>query len=75
MSTEEALLLLSHLRMGIFLDRIKHISLADINDLFLAIQSAHLQKREGKVLDGEGRSVIRAEIIRTRLGRKNPNQN
>jgi protein arginine kinase len=75
MSTEEALFLLSHLRMGIILDRIKHINLTDINDLFLAIQSAHLQKRQGKVLDGEGRSVVRAELIRARLGKKHPNQN
>jgi len=74
-STEEALFLLSHLRMGVILERIKHIHLTDINDLFLAIQSAHLQKHEGKVLDGEGRSVIRAEMIRNRLTRKNHNQN
>ncbi len=75
MSTEEAMFLLSHLRMGVILDRIKHINLTDINDLFLAVQSAHLQKREGKAMDGEGRSVVRAELLRARLGRKHPNQN
>ena len=75
MSTEEALYLLSHLRMGVVLERIKHLRLTDINDLFLAIQSAHLQKRQGETLDGERRSVARAELIRSRLGRKNPNQN
>ncbi|HSW46269.1 MAG TPA: ATP--guanido phosphotransferase, partial [Phycisphaerae bacterium] len=74
-STEEALLLLSHLRMGILLDRIKHVNLADINDLFLAIQSAHLQKREGIAMDGERRSIVRAELIRARLARKDTSQN
>jgi len=75
MSTEEALFLLSHLRMGIILERIKHIHLTDINDLFLAIQSAHLQKMQGKPLDGEGRSVIRADLLRSRLCRKTTGQN
>jgi protein-arginine kinase len=61
--------------MGVVLERIKHIRLTDINDLFLAIQSAHLQKRQGEVLDGERRSVARAELIRARLARKTPSQN
>ena len=73
--TEEALFLLSQLRMGIVLNRIKHLDLDAINELFIAIQAAHLQKRQGSLLDGEKRSVIRADLIRDRLNRKNPSQN
>ena len=66
-STEEALYLLSHLRMGVVLHRVKHIDLEAINDLFLATQAAHLQKSQGTTLDGETRSIARAELIRQRL--------
>jgi len=74
-SSEEVLFLLSHLRMGVILKRIKHIDLAVINELFIATQSAHLQKRYGKKLDGEARSIARAEFIRDRLDRSKPSNN
>ncbi len=67
LTSEEALFLLSHLRMGVLLERIKHIDLATINELFIASQSAHLQKRCGQRLEGESRSIARAELIRQRL--------
>ncbi len=72
-SGEETLFLLSHLRMGVILERIKHIDLDAVSDLFLATQSAHLQKRHGRKLDGDQRSVARAEYIRKRLGTKPSN--
>lgn len=68
-SSEEALFLLSHLRMGILMERIKHLDLELINELFIASQSAHLQKRQGQRLEGERRSVARADFIRDRLAR------
>lgn len=74
-SGDEALFLLSHLRMGVVLERIKHIDLDAISELFLATQSAHLQKRRGQKLDGDERSVIRAEFIRQRLNQAKPSQN
>jgi len=74
-SSEETLYLLSHLRMGVVLDRIKHVDLATINELFIASQSAHLQKRHGRPLDGEQRSIARADYIRQRLVRPNPRNN
>ncbi len=74
-SSEEALFLLSHLRMGVVLGRIKHIDLEAINELFMAAQSAHLQKRHGGKLDGEHRSIVRADFIRDRLGRARPSPN
>src|SRR5688572_5734029 len=44
MASEETLFLLSHLRMGINLGRVKDIDLRTINELFLLTQPAHLQK-------------------------------
>lgn len=71
-SSEEALFLLSHLRLGVLMERIKHVDLEAINDLFIGTQAAHLQKRTGKKLDGEKRSIARADYIRERLTRSKP---
>jgi len=74
-SSEEALFLLSHLRMGVLLERIQHIDLETVNELFIASQSAHLQKRQGQRLEGERRSIVRADFIRQRLGRPRHSDN
>jgi protein arginine kinase len=74
-SSEETLYLLSHLRMGVVLERIKRVDLATLNELFIASQSAHLQKRHGGPLDGEQRSVARADYIRDRLTGPKPSDN
>src|SRR5438874_359439 len=66
-SSEDTLNLLSHLRLGINLERIKDIDLRTINELFLLTQPAHLQKLHGKKLDGDARKQARAEYIRSRL--------
>ena len=67
MATEETLLLLSHLRMGVHLGRVKDVDLRTINELFLLTQPAHLQKMHGKRLDGDERHAARADYIRKRL--------
>jgi protein arginine kinase len=67
-SSEETMLHLSHLRIGITLERIKGIDLGTINELFLLTQPAHLQKIHGGRLTGEQRSVARANLIRQRMG-------
>ena len=74
-SSEEALFLLSHLRMGVLLHRIPDVDLNVINELFIATQSAHLQKRLGRKFDGEHRSIARADLIRARLLRAKPSEN
>lgn len=74
-SSEEALFLLSHLRLGVVMGRIDHLDLEAINQLFIAIQSAHLQKRQKRALDGEHRSIVRADFIRDSLSRSRPSQN
>ncbi len=66
-ASEETLLLLSHLRMGINLGRIKNLDVKTINELFLLSQPAHLQKILGKKMEGDARRAARAEFIRQRL--------
>ena len=65
--TEETLALLSHIRMGIHMGRFDLINIQTLNDLFLHIQPAHLQKMAGRSLDGAGRSVFRAQYLRDKL--------
>jgi protein arginine kinase len=67
MATDETLLLLSHLRMGVHMGRVKDVELRTINELFLLTQPAHLQKMQGKKLEGDVRRAARAEFIRARL--------
>ncbi|HWE92582.1 MAG TPA: protein arginine kinase [Tepidisphaeraceae bacterium] len=67
-ASEETLLLLSHLRMGVHLGRVKDIDLRTINELFLLTQPAHLQRIQGRKLEGDVRRAVRADYIRQRLG-------
>ncbi|MEO6436657.1 MAG: protein arginine kinase [Tepidisphaeraceae bacterium] len=69
-TSEDTLGFLSHLRLGVHLGRIKDIDVRTINELFLLTQPAHLQKLQGKKLDGDHRRQARAEYIRTRLNGK-----
>ena len=66
-SSQEALFLLSNVRLGVNLGRIEKIDLATVNELFMLTQPAHLQLRAGRVLDADQRDSLRAEIIRNRL--------
>jgi protein arginine kinase len=67
-ASEETLFLLSHLRMGINLGRVKDIDIRTLNELFLMTQPAHLQKMQGRKLEGDLRRAVRADFIRQRLG-------
>jgi len=71
MSSDETLALLSHIRMGVHLGRIDRMSMGLINELFIHTQPAHLQKLCGEMLDGEQRSITRADYIRKRLAGEN----
>jgi protein arginine kinase len=68
LSSDETLFLLSHLRMGVHLGRIKDVEIKTLNELVLMTQPAHLQKLVGKKLDGDERKAARAEFIRRKLG-------
>jgi protein arginine kinase len=67
METEETLIALSHVRLGVNLKRVKDIDINKVNELFLLTQEAHLQKMVGKKLEGEARRAARAEFIRQKL--------
>jgi protein arginine kinase len=66
-SSQEALFLLSNVRLGVNLGRVRDIKIATVNELFMLTQPAHLQLRAGKILDADQRDTLRAEIIRTKL--------
>jgi protein arginine kinase len=66
-SSHEALFLLSNLRMGINMGRVKEISINTINELFMLTQPAHLQVNKGQNLDPEQRDILRAETLRAKL--------
>jgi len=66
-SSQEALFLLSNIRLGVNLGRVDGISIATVNELFMLTQPAHLQFNSGNQLDADGRDTMRAQIIRSRL--------
>lgn len=66
-SSQEAMVLLSMVRLGIYLDRVKDIPIQKINDLFLKIQPAHLQITAGNPLTPDQRDELRAQLIRQTL--------
>jgi len=66
-SSHEAMFLLSNLRMGINMGRVKEIPIETINELFLLTQPAHLQMNNGRILNPEQRDILRAETLRAKL--------
>jgi protein arginine kinase len=68
LASEEVLFLLSHLRMGVNLGRVKDVKISTVNELFLMTQQAHLQKVLGKKLDTDTRRIARADFVRGKLG-------
>lgn len=64
MNSNEALDLLSGLRLGIDLGLMPEITRRDIDQLLIQIQPAHLQKAAGTALSPEERDIKRAQLIR-----------
>ncbi len=67
-NSTETLQHLSLLRLGIDLGIIKGITQEQLNNLFIIIQPAHLQKAHGEKLSTQMRDSIRATILREKLG-------
>ncbi len=67
-SSQETVELLSMVRLGIDIGMIKNVGRMAINELFIMIQPAHLQKIEGKKLTSAERDARRAALIREKLG-------
>ncbi|MCX5680865.1 MAG: hypothetical protein NT079_01020 [Candidatus Omnitrophica bacterium] len=55
------------MRLGIDVGVVKDVDKQTVNELFIMIQPAHLQKMEGKKLNPVERDVKRASLIRDRL--------
>jgi len=68
-SSSETLSHLSLLRLGMDLGIIKNLDKELLNQLFIMIQPAHLQKIYKKRLSHEERDFIRAELLREKLER------
>lgn len=66
MSSQEAMSLLSLLRLGVDL-KIVDFETQQLNQLFIVTQPAHLQILGGKLLSPQARDLERARIIRERL--------
>lgn len=67
-SSEETAELLSMVRLGIDVGLVKNVNRSAINELFLMVQPAHLQKMESKKLTTPERDERRASLIRSKLG-------
>ena len=64
LSSEEAMTLLSVLRMGLHAGLIDVVGLSVLNALFIRLQPAHLQVITGRELDVRERDVARADLVR-----------
>lgn len=67
MTAEEAMQHLSLLRLGVVSGFMQDIPLRKVNELFLLVQPAHLQRAIGRELDQEARREARAELLRSWL--------
>ena len=67
-SSQETVELLSMVRLGIDMGILTNFDRRVINELFIMIQPAHLQKLEGKKLSASARDIKRASLIREKLG-------
>ena len=65
--SDEAMMLLSMVRMGVHMGLLKDLTLRTVNELFIFTQPAHLQKLTGKELEASERDVRRAEFVRAKL--------
>jgi protein arginine kinase len=68
MSSQETIELISMIRLGVDMGILKDVNHKTINQMFLMIQPAHLQKLEGKKLNAFERDTKRASLIRQKLG-------
>lgn len=68
--SEEALKLLSMVRLGVDLKMMKSISILALNQMMVAIRPAHLQKIVGHPIEAVQRDLLRAAVIKEKLSVK-----
>lgn len=71
LGVEEAMKLLSRVRLGVLMGRLEGIELTSVNRLLLAIQPAHLQTAAGRDLGADELREARATMVRRGLGAAN----
>jgi len=67
-SSQETLQHLSLLRLGMDLGIIKGLSKELLNNIYISIQPAHLQKLQERKLSHTERDIIRGDLLREKLG-------
>ena len=72
-SLKEALNCLSGIRLGVDMGLFSHVDMSKVNEMFLTIHSAHLQKNAGKTLSAAEKDIFRASYCRKEL--KKPEKN
>ena len=70
-SSDETMILLSSVRLGINLGLIDDLPMATVNELFVQVQPAFLQKLQGAEMTKDERNVVRASYLRGRLASAN----
>lgn len=68
LKSDEALEMLSLLRLGIHLGVVEGVDIATVNNLILLTQPSHLQKIARQEMDQSQRRVERATVVRKHLG-------
>lgn len=68
LKSEEALEMLSFLRLGVSLQVIEGVEMATVNNLILLTQPAHLQRLAKHDMDQAERRIERARVVRQHLG-------
>jgi len=66
-TSNEALALLSDVRMGIVMGIMPQVPNRVLNELIVAIRPAHLQKMAGREMDSDERDIFRARVIKDML--------
>jgi protein arginine kinase len=66
-TSKEAIDMFSSVRLGVDIGILKNINIQTLNQIFILIQPAHLQKIERKILSPQERDIKRAELIRKEL--------
>jgi protein arginine kinase len=70
LSSKEVMNLLSAVRLGVAMGEPMGLELAQVNELMLVAQPAHIQRHFGKEMKPEERDIARAELTRKMLTKK-----
>jgi protein arginine kinase len=68
LGAEEAMKLLSRVRLGVHLERLPDIDIGAVNRLLLQVQTGHLQLHVGADLSPDQRREARAKLVRQMIG-------